>query len=95
MIIVFWIAALLLSFVPGVLIGVLIGRYWPSRLTCLFLAGAAGTGISLTAYPDLPPTDHLSNQVGFLPPFLLVLLLGHALGRWRRRRELKRAAGPA
>ena len=101
LIVVFWLFGFALALVPGVVIGWLIGRYRPSRLVCLLLAVAIGIWMSNAIYPDPNPKSHVANLVGFLPPILLALLLGHRFGRKRRERkagaslrnELPEAAG--
>ena len=82
----FWLFGFVVAFVPGVIIGGIIGRYCPSKLLCIFVALVIGVFGSSSIYPDPSVRSHFENLIGFFPPLLAVLLVGHCFGHRRRKR---------
>ena len=87
MILFMWIIIFVAAFIPGGLVGWLVGQIpFPTGLCLVLLIGgsiAAGLVASRTIFhsADLTTNHHLENLIMFLPPILLSMMLGLRLSR--------------
>ncbi len=91
MILFMWGIILVFAFIPGALVGWLIGKIpLPTSISIVLVAGVCvGAGLIASKYtfnsPDLSLKYHFENLAMYLPPVLLSTMIGLWLSRAKKR----------